>query len=270
MSGSSGARTQGGRVLNLSGELLPPLPFHRVDWMRLRDLLFRDLYGLPVSACVRLSCAVIRSYLPIFGARCGPQGEAPRSVYEFIDRVEEWSEAPVPKVIGFPSLSDCPSTERDQNFINALKSLRKIVASEHSDAGQLAARTEWILWCCVLQRAENVWAADDPLAFAAERTRFELIELMLCDDADSERGYELKIAAQADYLRGREVDDNVPAAAAEWREWRRISALLEIEINRHPEPPDPASADRDFERRENNEYEDDDEYGDDDGEKGEG
>src|SRR5689334_14549495 len=143
----------------------------KADWSQVRSSFYCSIYGLPLEVCITIGMRVVDRYLPTLHIRYPTIPRVELSDYLFkrpLDNADTSRGASLPEarergIIG----------EEENSFVTAVATLRMALRSRDASSGKLAAMIEEIVWFRILQRQENVWAADDPAAAAAWRDWFK-------------------------------------------------------------------------------------------------
>lgn len=204
------------------------------DWWAARKACFSALYGLPRDRSVRIGMLSVCRYLPVFRARWPDADEVVRAVHGLELPPAEGDETRPPHT----PPPDINLERADSAFLGAVREMGDVVAAGTMPPGRLAASIEGVVWGCILQRALNAWAADDPLAAAVEQANFVLVEeSLMMDHPRSPKGRraEALLLSTEEFLQGRRDDASLPANAVQWREWAVVAEWLTEDVTRYRE-----------------------------------
>jgi hypothetical protein len=197
---------------------------------------FCALFGTSRRSCARIAAYAVLGYLPVFQVRQQNHFQ----VSKFIEQIH--ISIKTDRILESP-LDNKPTdgiVDEDQ-YLRAVRTLELLVTGDDPGFPLVATITEYVIWGCISQKIHNVWKADDPIAYHAEKEfLFTLTEQPM--DEIHHAGTVARREALSALLVGRTDQENISARAVAWREWAEVAGWLEELALVHPEYDEDAAA----------------------------
>lgn len=174
--------TKIGRLMRPPRCIFLPMSY---DWeqtfLKAIDYVFRFLYGLPVEVQVSLALRAVNRYRPNYEF----YNPGDQRVSRVVEAVEIWLKD---RLEGNARLRECRVGNRSEpkgywQFLEAVSLLRYSALRWSEEVDRLTMATAQILEGCIRQRMDDIWRADNPRDYEAER-RIEAIDAILGLEGD--------------------------------------------------------------------------------------